>query len=157
MEKRKLNDSKIFYEAQKIWNNAESTQEERNKAWVTMFKKVKKCCDVQIRKWLDKSLLHIDNDLRDDYSSEATLKIMNRYKKAEKNKKQYEIKYIVEVCRLATMGELYNKKEQQNRDVLKIGVIYTEDYSDLVMEDEVIRRINIIKDDNEDIENGEYF
>ena len=154
-----LNDTELFMNAQEVYLNKTSTKEEKETAWGTMFEKVNKCCEVQMRKWLKKIGQVQDYD-RDDMISEAVYKIMSRYIKSIQKGGSYCIKYLVEVCRLATMGEIfyYYRKDRQTRPLM-MGV--TEfDFQLALTPKERKQHIRVEDDDEEnkeEDEDGEYF
>ena len=95
-----------FDKAQEIYLNTHDT-----KSWDKMFLCVMKCCEVQTRKIMGNK----GGDIL-DYSMQATVNIMNRYKKP----KGYKIDYLVTVCRNECFSLTQKAKEKFYRSILSL-------------------------------------
>ena len=83
------------------------------KSWDKMFVCVMKCCEVQVRKIMGSKC---EDNL--DYSMQATVNIMNRYKKP----KGYKIDYLVTVCRNECFSLTQKAKEKFYRSILSLDL-----------------------------------
>lgn len=111
-----------FIEAQE--NYLENKDEN---SWHIMFISCQKMCEITLANYARKNNFRVDKEVFADISSEAAVRIMNRYKKA----KGYKIEYLRTICRYSIIDVMYNKRNKFEDSVECCGldVYFDEDAS----------------------------
>lgn len=92
-----------FYILQKQYYSLKDNKDEQKKVWDQMFFILHNAILAAIKK----CLIGVKRNDVEDLAMDATIQVMNRYKKHA----YYEIRYLLASARFAAIGILYNKKQ----------------------------------------------